>query len=99
QQAHAVSLGAGGGPRWDAATATVRPEQGLLGIRSALGLFANLRPVVPYPSLAAISPFRPEHLLGVDMIVWRELTGGIYFGAKRLEPSPTGEIASDVCTY
>jgi 3-isopropylmalate dehydrogenase len=99
READAVLLGAVGGPRWDSPTAKVRPEQGLLGIRRALGLFANLRPVVPYPSLAAISPFRPEHLTGVDMLVVRELTGGIYFGDKHVEASPTGEIASDVCTY
>src|SRR5206468_3149244 len=60
--ADAVLLGAIGGPRWDAAGARVRPEQGLLAIRRALGLYANLRPVVPYASLAGMSPFRPEHL-------------------------------------
>ena len=97
--ADAVLLGAVGGPRWDSPTATVRPEQGLLGIRRALGLFANLRPVVPYASLAAASPFRPGHLTGVDILVVRELTGGIYFGEKRLEQSQTGETAVDVCSY
>ena len=95
----AVLLGAVGGPRWDSPAARVRPEQGLLGIRRALGLFANLRPIVPYPSLAASSPFRPAHLTGVDILVVRELTGGIYFGDKRLERSDAGEIATDVCTY
>ena len=99
READAVLLGAVGGPRWDSATATVRPEQGLLGIRRALGLFANLRPVTPYPTLAPASPFRPEHLAGVDILVVRELTGGIYFGDKRLERSGGGEVATDVCTY
>ena len=99
READAVLLGAVGGPRWDSSSAKIRPEEGLLGIRRALGLFANLRPVVPYPSLAAASPFRPEHLTGVDILVVRELTGGIYFGDKRLEQSDAGEIATDVCTY
>ena len=99
--ADAVLLGAVGGPRWDAPGARVRPEQGLLGIRRALGLYANLRPVVPYASLAGLSPFRPEHLTGVDIVVVRELTGGIYFGEKRLERAAAGdgEIATDVCMY
>ena len=96
--ASAVLLGAVGGPRWDIPTARVRPEQGLLGIRRALGLFANLRPVAPHPA-AGGSCFRPEHLAGVDLVVVRELTGGIYFGEKRREPSPGGERATDVCSY
>ena len=101
RDADAVLLGAVGGPRWDSPTARVRPEQGLLGIRRALGLYANLRPVVPYPSLAASSPFRPDHLANVDMVVVRELTGGIYFGEKRLERATDGhgDIATDVCAY
>ena len=99
READAALLGAVGGPRWDSPSATVRPEQGLLGIRRALGLFANLRPVAPHPALAAATPFRPEHLVGVDILVVRELTGGIYFGDKRLERSGAGEIATDVCTY
>ena len=97
--ADAVLLGAVGGPQWDSPVATVRPEQGLLAIRRTLGLFANLRPVAPYAALAATTPFRPEHLAGVDLLVVRELTGGIYFGDKRLEPSATGEMATDTCTY
>src|SRR5262249_6429928 len=99
READAVLLGAVGGPRWDSPAAHVRPEQGLLGIRRTLGLFANLRPVVPYPSLVAASPFRPSHLAGVDVRVVRELTGGIYFGEKRLVLGADGETASDVCTY
>jgi 3-isopropylmalate dehydrogenase len=80
----------------------VRPEQGLLAIRRALGLFANLRPVRCRPAVLGASPFRPEHLAGVDFVVVRELTGGIYFGEKRLEPiehGEHGERATDVCSY
>ena len=101
READAVLLGAVGGPRWGSPIARIRPELGLLGIRRALGLYANLRPVAPYPSLAGTSPFRPEHLTNVDILVVRELTGGIYFGEKRLErtASGDGEIATDVCVY
>ncbi|HET9982729.1 MAG TPA: 3-isopropylmalate dehydrogenase, partial [Longimicrobiales bacterium] len=100
READAVLLGAVGGPKWDDPSAKVRPEQGLLGIRKALGLYANLRPVAPHRRAAAISPIRPERLAGVDMIVVRELTGGIYFGEKRRErDADGGERATDVCTY
>ena len=100
KESDAVLLGAVGGPRWDDPNARVRPEQGLLGIRKALGLFANLRPVIVHPGLVEISPLRPERLAGVDLLVVRELTGGIYFGEKRREPlEGGGEHAVDVCSY
>jgi 3-isopropylmalate dehydrogenase len=96
----AVLLGAVGGPRWEDPAARVRPEQGLLGVRRALGLFANLRPVAPHPRLHAASPLRAEQLRGVDLVVVRELTGGIYFGEKRREASAEGgERAIDECVY
>jgi 3-isopropylmalate dehydrogenase len=100
READAVLLGAVGGPRWDRPDATVRPEQGLLGVRKALGLFANLRPVQHHPRLVAASPLRPERLAGVDLLVVRELTGGIYFGAKARTRLPDGqEQATDTCVY
>jgi 3-isopropylmalate dehydrogenase len=100
QGADAVLLGAVGGPKWDNPEAKVRPEQGLLGIRKALGLFANLRPVAIHPRLLAASPLRPERLAGVDIVVVRELTGGIYFGEKLRERLPEGgERAADTCVY
>ena len=80
--ADAILLGAVGGPAWSDPNAKVRPEQGLLGLRKALGLWANLRPVRPYPELVDSSPLRPERLAGVDLLVLRELTGGLYFGPR-----------------
>ncbi len=82
-EADAVLLGAVGGPRWDNPQAAVRPEQGLLGIRKALGLFANLRPVAVAPALIGASTLKPEILAGVDLLVVRELTGGAYFGPRQ----------------
>jgi 3-isopropylmalate dehydrogenase len=100
EECDAALLGAVGGPKWDNPRAQVRPEQGLLGIRKALGLFANLRPVSVHEKLAASSPLKAERLAGVDMLVVRELTGGIYFGEKsRASPGDDGERATDVCTY
>ena len=99
-KADAVLLGAVGGPQWDDPTAEVRPEQGLLGLRKALGLFANLRPVKPHPDLLAASPLRPDRLLGVDLLVVRELTGGIYFGQPRERRYHNGEMtALDTMVY
>jgi 3-isopropylmalate dehydrogenase len=96
----AVLLGAVGGPAWDTPRAKVRPEQGLLGIRKALGLFANVRPVTVHEKLAAASPLKADKLAGVDLVVVRELTGGIYFGEKsRTSLGDDGERAVDVCTY
>jgi len=99
RRADAVLLGAVGGPRWSDPSAPVRPEDGLLGLRSALGVYANLRPVVVHPELASASPLKPEKLAGVDIVFVRELTGGIYFGAKTREETPRGERATDLCIY
>jgi 3-isopropylmalate dehydrogenase len=99
-QADAVLLGAVGGPKWDDPNATVRPEQALFALRGGLGLFANLRPVTIHPALAAASPLRPELLAGVDLLIVRELTGGIYFG-ERIEAGkgPGGRSARDTLPY
>jgi 3-isopropylmalate dehydrogenase len=99
KSADAVLLGAVGGPRWDNPDARLRPEQGLLGLRKELGVYANLRPVSVHPSLAAASPLRAERLEGVDLLFVRELTGGIYFGEKRREKVTGGERAIDECSY
>ena len=94
--ADAVLLGAVGGPKWDTTDPSKpRPEQGLLGLRKGLGLFANLRPVRPLPALYDASPLRPEIIEGTDLLVVRELTGGIYFGEK----TRTADRASDLCVY
>jgi 3-isopropylmalate dehydrogenase len=96
QAADAVLLGAVGGPKWDTTDpAKPRPEQGLLGLRSGLGLFANLRPVKPLEALWDVSPLRRERIAGTDLLVVRELTGGIYFGARGRE----GDRAFDTCEY
>ncbi|HUV28265.1 MAG TPA: 3-isopropylmalate dehydrogenase [Anaerolineales bacterium] len=100
QKADAVLLGAVGGPQWDDPQAPVRPEQGLLGLRKELGLFANLRPVKPHPALLDASPLRAELLQQVDLLVVRELTGGIYFGEPRHRIRLNGEEqAVDTMTY
>ena len=91
----AILLGAIGGPKWSAPDAKVRPETGLLGLRKALGTFANLRPVTIHPALRGVSTLRPEVLEGVDLMFVRELTGGIYFGEK----TRTADQATDLCTY
>jgi 3-isopropylmalate dehydrogenase len=94
--ADAVLLAAVGGPKWDTTDPDKpRPEQGLLGLRKGLGLFANLRPVKPLPALYDASPLRREIIEGTDLLVVRELTGGIYFGEK----TRTTDSASDACVY
>ena len=95
--ADAVLLGAVGGPKWDDPTATVRPEQGLLGIRKGLGLYANLRPVKLNETLIGASTIKPETLRGTDLVVVRELTGGIYFGERGRRDN--GNTAYDTMIY
>ena len=95
QTADAVFLGAVGGPKWSDPSAKVRPEQGLLKLRAVLGVYANIRPVKIYSELTGTSPLRAEILENVDMIVIRELTGGIYFGKKTRDATS----ASDLCVY
>ena len=87
--AAAILLGAVGGPQWSDPSAAVRPEQALFALRGGLGLYANLRPVSVHPALIRSSPVRPELLAGVDLLIVRELTGGVYFG-EREEPGPAG---------
>lgn len=100
KNADAVLLGAVGGPKWDDPTAKIRPEQGLLGIRKEMGLFANLRPIQPHSELLEASPLKKERLAGVDFVVVRELTGGIYFGEPRLRREMDGQIqALDTMAY
>ena len=94
QRSDAILLGAVGGPKWGPG-AKVRPEQGLLALRKALRLFANLRPVVPHPAVLGAAPIKAEILQGVDIMVVRELTGGIYFGDK----TRTATEATDTCRY
>jgi 3-isopropylmalate dehydrogenase len=95
RESSAVLLGAVGGPKWSDPSARVRPEQGLLELRRTLGVFANLRPVKTLASMADASPLRPEVIAGTDIMVVRELTGGIYFGRKRR----TASEAEDLCSY
>jgi 3-isopropylmalate dehydrogenase len=96
RSADAILLAAVGGPKWDTTDPdTPRPEQGLLALRKGLGLFANLRPVKPLPALYDTSPLRREIIEGTDLLVVRELTGGIYFGEK----TRTADSASDACVY
>lgn len=95
----AVLLGAVGGPRWDDNPPELRPEKALLGLRKELGLFANLRPAILFEGMEQSSTLRPEVLKGVDLIVVRELTGGIYFGEKSRERLKEGEKATDTLVY
>ena len=99
-ESDAVLLGAVGGPKWDDPTAKIRPEQGLLGLRKCLELFANLRPINPHPDLISASPLKAEKLVGVDFMVVRELTGGIYFGEPQMRRQVDGETqALDTMVY
>jgi 3-isopropylmalate dehydrogenase len=99
KNADAVLLGAVGGPKWDNNPKELRPETGLLGIRKALGLFSNIRPAVVFDCLKDASTLKPEVLEGTDLIVVRELTGGIYFGEKFRRDTPNGQEAVDTCVY
>ncbi|MBD3920153.1 3-isopropylmalate dehydrogenase [Paenibacillus cellulosilyticus] len=97
--ADAVLLGAVGGPKWDNNSKELRPETGLLGIRKALGLFSNIRPANVFDCLMDASTLKPEVLEGTDLIVVRELTGGIYFGEKFRREGANGQEAVDTCVY
>jgi 3-isopropylmalate dehydrogenase len=96
----AVLFGAVGGPKWDSPDAKVRPEMGLLDMRAHMGVFANIRPVKVYPWLAESSVFKPEVIDGVDMVVVRELTGGLYYAEPRgRRETPNGIVAEDTMRY
>lgn len=97
--ADAILLGAVGGPKWDDPTAKTRPEAGLLKIRQELGLFANLRPIQTWDELVDASPLRREIVSGTDILFFRELTGGIYFGASGRRAHPSGEEAFNEMVY
>lgn len=99
RKADAVLLGAVGGPKWDDPAAKTRPEVGLLKIRKELGLFANLRPIKPSAHLLDASPLKKEILEGTDILFFRELTGGVYFGESGRKPHPSGEEAWSVMIY
>jgi 3-isopropylmalate dehydrogenase len=99
-EADAILLGAVGGPKWSDPSAPVRPEQALFALRGGLGLFANLRPVKVHPALVAASPLRPELLEGVDLLIVRELTGGVYFGDREeAAAEPGSRRAVDTLPY
>ncbi len=99
KKADAILLGAVGGPKWDDPNAKTRPEKGLLAIRQGLGLYANLRPVRSFKELVASSPLKPERIEGVDLLVLRELTGGLYFGKQFREQTERGVKAVDTLEY
>jgi len=100
QSADAILFGAVGGPKWDDPNAKDRPERGLLALRKGLGVFANLRPVKVHPALIDASPLKPERLKGVDILVLRELTGGLYFGQPKMREVKDGkERAVDTLEY
>ncbi|MET1231293.1 MAG: 3-isopropylmalate dehydrogenase [Candidatus Limnocylindrales bacterium] len=98
--ADAIYLGAIGGPKWDDPSAAVRPEQALFALRGGLGLYANLRPITVEPALTGASPLRPTLLRGVDLLIVRELTSGLYFGRPSEErATPDGRAAVDTLAY
>ncbi|MCP4594195.1 MAG: 3-isopropylmalate dehydrogenase [bacterium] len=99
RDADAILLGAVGGPKWDDPERSIRPEQGLLRLRTELGLFANLRPVRVHPAMVGVVPLRPDIVEGADLLVVRELTGGIYFGARGRREHASGVQAFDTMTY
>jgi 3-isopropylmalate dehydrogenase len=100
QSADAILFGAVGGPKWDDPNAKDRPERGLLRLRKGLGVFANLRPVKVHPALIDASPLKPERLQGVDILILRELTGGLYFGQPKMrEMKGDCEYAVDTLEY
>ena len=100
KESDAILLGAVGGPKWEGLDYTVRPERALLGLREQLGLYANLRPAKLYPMLADASTLKREVILGIDLLVVRELTGGIYFGQpKGIEKTPEGERGFNTEVY
>jgi len=100
QDSDAILLGAVGGPKWDKPNAEQRPEQALLGLRKALGLFANIRPVKTVKELMAASPLKAEVISGVDVVIIRELTGGIYYGKpSEKRAAKDGREAVDTCFY
>ncbi len=100
REVDAVLLGAVGGPKWDDPDASVRPEQALFALRGGLGLYANLRPITVHPALIAASPLRPELLEGVDCLIVRELTSGLYFGKpSEQRQTPEGRAAIDTLWY
>ncbi len=97
---NAVLLGAVGGPAFDKYAGHMRPEAGLLRLRRELGVFANLRPAICFPGLEDCSPLRPDLVRGADMLIVRELLGGLYFGEPRLIHGPTGSrVATDTMRY
>lgn len=100
KRSHAVLLGAVGGPQWDDNPPELKPEKGILGLRAGLGLFANLRPAHVYPTLAGASSLKPEIVKGVDLLIVRELTGGIYFGQPRgISKSNGQEVGINTLIY
>jgi 3-isopropylmalate dehydrogenase len=100
KSSQAILLGAVGGPKWSNPAASVRPEQGLLGLRKELGLFANIRPVKIYPGLAEASTLKPDVIAAVDLVIVRELTGGVYFGQPQgRQDNAQGRAAVDTMYY